>query len=279
MSPVRVPLRPCPLTGEIARLIRDTRVTIGWSQDELADRAHTSQTKIWRMERDRSGACDLETLDRVLRELGLAVTLEIEGRHLEQRVEQRDVVHAALLGELAARIRRAGWLAATEVPTGAGAPTGWIDLLAYREADAALLVTEVKAAVPDVGGLQRQVAFYEREAAWAALRQGWQPSVVVSVVACLDSVEVSGILAANRALLRPEFAGDPVRLEAWIRSPSAPLPARRTAAAIDLASRRLPGLRRTPLSGRRSVPAYRDYADAARALRRRGTRRCGRPSG
>jgi transcriptional regulator with XRE-family HTH domain len=177
VSPLlRLPLRPDPLTAELARLIRDARTVIGWTQDELADRALTSQTKIWRMEHDLSGAFDLETLDRVLAQLGLQVTLEIEGRHLAQRVEQRDVVHAALLGELASRLRRAGWRVATEAPTGPGTPTGWIDLLAFRDADAALLITEVKTAIPDVGGLQRQVGFYEREAPWAARRQGWDPT-------------------------------------------------------------------------------------------------------
>ncbi len=278
MSPLaRIPLLPGTLNERVAELVRTTRTAIGWSQDELADRALTSQTKIWRIEHTLAGAADLETLDRVLTQLGLRVTLEIEGRHLAQRVEQRDIVHALLVGALASRLRRAGWLVASEVATGSRAPTGWIDLLAFREADAALLMSKVKAAIPDVGGLQRQVRFYEREAVWAARREGWQPATTASLVACLDSAEVADVLTRNRSLLAAEFPGNPVGLEAWLLSPNAPRPRPRTMAAIDLAHRRRPGLRRTALTGRRSAPVYGDYAAAARSLIRPVPRRAGRP--
>jgi transcriptional regulator with XRE-family HTH domain len=84
-------------------------MAVGWSQLELADRARTSQTKIWRLETNQPGGADVETLDRVLVELGLRVTLEIDGPHVHERFEQRDPVHAALVGCLAARLRRLGW--------------------------------------------------------------------------------------------------------------------------------------------------------------------------
>ena len=272
MSPLaRLPLRAGTLNEQVADLVRTTRTVVGWSQAELADRALTSQTKIWRMEHAIRGALDLETLDRVLAQLGLQIVLEVDGRHVVARTEQRDLVHAALLGVLAARLRRAGWVIVTEVPTGASAPTGWIDLLAYRPTDRALVIGEVKTAIPDVGGLQRQVAFYQREAVWAARRQGWLPESVATFVACLDTVDVATSLAANRRVLAPAFPGDPRVLEAWLQSADAPRPTSATICAVDLAVRRRHlDLRRTVLTGRRSQPVYAGYAEAAAWLERRG---------
>ncbi len=271
MSPLhRLPLRPGQLTGQLADLVRTARTQIGWTQDELADRAHTSQTKIWRMEHAQAGALDLETLDRVLTELGFRVLLEVDGRHLVARTEQRDLVHAALLGVLASRLRRAGWEVATEVPTGASAPTGWLDLLAFRRADSALALGEVKTALPDIGGLQRQIAFYQREAAWAARRQGWLRESLTTLVACLDSADVATSLVANKLVLAPAFPGDPRALESWLRAPGASRPIGPTLCAVDLAPRRHRlDLRLTALSGRRSPPAYAGYAEAAAWLGRR----------
>lgn len=119
------------------------------------------------MERGAARATDLRVLDRALTALGLRTTLEIEGRHLADRADQRDPVHAALTLAMAGRLARCGWAIATEVPTGRASPTGRIDRLGYRSRDAALAIVELKADLPDVGGLQRQVASYEREGAYA----------------------------------------------------------------------------------------------------------------
>ena len=85
-------------------------------------------------------------------------------------------VHAQVNGTVARRLERCGWRTATEVlDRRRTTPRGWIDLLAFREADRALLVEETKTDIPDMGGLQRSVAFYERTALSAARRLGWRP--------------------------------------------------------------------------------------------------------
>ncbi len=264
---IRIPLRTASMTPVLGELVRDTRRTIGWSQDELADRALTSQSKIHRMETDKRGGLDLETLDRVLMELGLRVTLEIDGIHVAERREQRDAVHAAIVSVLARRLTRAGWKVAMEVPTGAGQPTGWIDMVAFRAADGALLVIEVKTAIPDVGGLQRQVGFYEREAPWAARRQGWLPERIAVAVVCLDSAQVRETLERNRDQLAAAFPAMPDRCVTWIRTAGSDAPNGRSLLTIDMRRRQGLGLGPTILHGRRSSPAFRDYADAAASLR------------
>jgi transcriptional regulator with XRE-family HTH domain len=262
---VRVQVSEAGLAGAISALLKNTRLEIGWSQAHLADRMAVSQAKVWRMESGRAGALDLHSIDLAFGALGLRASLDVEGRHLEVRREQRDLVHAQLVAVIAGRLRRAGWVVATEVKTGRKGPTGWIDILAFRASDGALLVIEVKTAVVDAGEILRQVTFYEREAIHAARREGWQPAVVRSALLFLDSADAASALTRNRDLLGPSFEGAPASLQAWLTTPGSPPPSERTLAMVDLARRRGPGLLRTPCSGRRSAYAFADYAAAARS--------------
>ena len=270
MAPLtRIRLQPGTLPMVVGSLIRDTRQQIGWSQEQLAIRARTSQTKVCRIEHAASGASDLKTLDRVLSALGLRSTLEIEGRHLADRAEQNDLVHAAMGSAIVGRLRRADWAVEGEVRTGARAPTGWIDLAAFRERDAALLIIELKADLPDIGGLQRQVDWYEHEAPYVAQRLGWRPERVAVAVICLDTAGIAGRLRDHHALLARAFPGDPRAFARWLADPTAPFDGRRTLVVTDLAPHRALAMTPSALHGRRTPPRYRDYAAAAAVLRRR----------
>ncbi len=258
------------LRATLGKLVRETRVLIGWSQRELADRAGTSQAAIWRIESIRPGSLDIAVVERVLRALGLRPSLGIDERHLADRRRQRDGVHGVLNGFLARRlVRQGGWAnPATEVRVGADAPRGWIDLLAFRPADRSLLVDETKTDIPDMGGLQRSVAFYEREAPKVAAALGWRPVRTVVLVLGLDSRAFAERLADNRDLVATAFPGDVERMAAWIAHPEAPPPSGWTLAVADPAFRGEHWLRSTTLGRRRRPPAYVDYADAARRLLR-----------
>lgn len=160
----------------------------------------------------------------------------------------------------------------TEVPIGSGVPRGWIDLLAYREADAALATFELKTDLPDVGGLQRQVSWYERAAPWAARRLGWRPERFVVAVVCLDTQAVADRPDEHRSLLRATLPGGARALAAWLEDPAATIPRGWSLAVTDLTPRRSLALAPSRLDGRRSPPAYRNYADAAAHLRSPGVR-------
>jgi len=251
----------------LSDLVRESRSVIGWTQRELATRAKTSQASIWRIETGHAETVEVAILERVLVALGLRARLELDGRHLDDRRRQQDPVHARVTGHVARRIEPGGWQTATEVLIGDGAPRGWIDLLAFRPADRALLVEETKGDIPDLGALQRSLSFYEREA-WAAARQlGWRPVRVVVLVVALDSAAIAGRLAANRELVSRAFPARVADTAAWIASPDAPPPRGWTLGTCDPASRARIWLRPTMLGTRRRPPAYADYADAARRLR------------
>lgn len=252
---------------QLADMVSEARRLIGWSQRELARRAQTSQATIWRIERGRSEHLDLLATERVLAALGIRATLQLEARHLADRRRQQDAVHARINGYVARRLEQDAWRPATEVTIGDGVPRGWIDILAFRDVDAALLVEESKTEIPDFGALQRTLAFYQREAPFVARRLGWKPRGVVVLVAALDSAAIGRRLQDNRELAARAFPAPIDRMRAWLADPASTPPTGWALGMVDPAQRGGAWLRPTVLGGRRSQPAYEDYADAAARLR------------
>jgi transcriptional regulator with XRE-family HTH domain len=248
--------------ASIAPVIKDSRILVGWTQRELAEHAKTSQATVWRLEHGKAEVLDLVPLERILKALGIRATLELDSRHLVDRQRQRDELHVRVTGYLVRHFRRNGWLTATEVMIGDGVPRGWIDLLAFREVDATLVIEETKTEIHDVGALQRSVAFYEREARRVAEALGWRPRRIVVICVVLDSDAVAERVIASRALMRDAFPADVDATLRFIEDPAAPAPSGWCLAAADPASRSLTWLRSTHLVRRRRRPVYRDYTDA-----------------
>lgn len=252
---------------QIAAVIRRAREAIGWSQRELADRARTSHSTVSRLESGRPRALDLLVVERLLAALGMRAQLTVGGRHLEDRRRQKDALHAVVNGFVGRRLRRHGFEIATEAMIGRAAPRGWIDTLGFRAADRALLVEETKTEVDDLGGLQRSVAFYEREAMDVAQALGWSPRRVAVLVAVLDSAAVASRLLDARDAVSTAFPGSVPAMAAWLRDPGAGPPREWTIGAVDPASRRNEWLLPTSMTSRRR-PEYADYRDAATRLLR-----------
>lgn len=257
--------------AQLADAVRDTRRLIGWTQRELADRALTSHTTIWRIERGQASHIDLLVVERVLHHLGLRATLSIarNPRHLDDRRRQADGVHARIVGHVARRLERSGWLTSLEVPLGEGVPRGWIDLLAYREADDALLVDEAKTDLPDMGALGRSLGFYARSASEAAHALGWRPRRLALPVTALDSAAFAERLADNRSLVARMLPAPVPELARWLADPRCAQPLGWGLGMVDPATRGPLWLRPTMLGSRRRPAAYTDYADAAARLRAR----------
>lgn len=273
MPDLVVPLDSRSLAIRLGELVRDARRLAGWTQVELARRAATSQSAVSRLERGRAEPLDVLVVDRVLGALGFRASLDIDGRHLADRRRQREPVHARMNGFLAANLERRGFRTAIEVPVGDPSPRGWIDLLAFRPVDRALIVNETKGDLPDVGAFQRSLAFYERNAREAASRLGWSPTRVVVLGAMLDSATIAARLAENRDLIWRAFPSPVDRLLAWIDDVRAPAPFGWTLATCDPGSRSAAWLRPPMMGARRRPVAYADYADAAARLRVAGRRR------
>jgi transcriptional regulator with XRE-family HTH domain len=268
MQDATVDLTRAAIGPWLATLLQRGRSLVGISQADLARRADTSEATIWRLEHGKAEHIDLAVVERVLAALGMRGSLSVQGRHLEDRVRQLDGVHAVCNGYGGRRVRRFSWETVLEAMIGRNRPRGWIDLLGYRVADGALLVDETKSDIPDMGGLQRSVAFYEREAPHVARDLGWDVRSVTVVVLALDTAIVARRLADSRDIVEQAFPGDVRTLDAWIRDPRAPRPRGWTLAMIDPASRGDAWLRQPVIGSVRRRPAYAGYADAAARLLR-----------
>ena len=273
MPDLVVPLGSRSLAIRLGELVRDARLLVGWTQSELAHRAATTQSAVSRLERGVAQPLDVLVVDRVLAALGFRASLDIDGRHLGDRRRQREPVHARMNGFLASNLARRTFRTALEVPIGDETPRGWIDLLAFRSLDRALIVNETKGDLPDVGAFQRSLAFYERNAREVANRLGWRPTRVIVLGTMLDSATVATRLAENLELIERAFPSPVDRLLEWVDDPGAPAPFGWTLATCDPASRSATWLRPPRLRARRRRVAYADYADAAARLRRGGRRR------
>jgi transcriptional regulator with XRE-family HTH domain len=268
MNRLTIDLAGDALAASVASVVRHARTALGWSQQELAERAGTSQPVVSRLEAGTAPVIDLRVLDRVFAAFGLDASMVLEGRHLRDRERQADGVHARVCGFCARRLAGWSWKMAGEVRIGDDRPRGWIDLLGFRETDRALLVEESKTELPDFGALQRSLAFYEREAWDAARGLGWKPRTINVLVVALDSAAIARRLADNRDLVRLAFPTPIPALTAWLEDPAAPRPRGWAIGTCDPASRKEVWLRPTTLGSRRTPPAYANYAEAASKLLR-----------
>jgi len=244
------------------RACQDTRISLDVSRAELARRVGVSARYVARIERGEANP-SLRLVEHIAEALGLDITLDIRPPLFLGGARVRDAVHARCSAYGDRHLRALGWATAREVEIVHGRSHGWIDLLAFDQRTGTLLIIEIKTRLDDLGGLERQLGWYERMAWQAARRLGWRPTRVVSCVLALASDEVERVVRSHRDLLALAF---PVRVPGiadLLARPDADFEGRGFA-LIDPASRRRDWLIRTSIDGRRSRLPYRDYAGAAR---------------
>lgn len=256
------------LAAEVGRLLRGARLTIGWSQQELGNRAHVPQSMVSRLERGVRAGADLDDLQRIAKAIGGRFTITLTAPFLADRGRQRDRVHAACVGYVVRHLRRTGWRAESEVEINGRSGPGWIDVLAWDPSSGALLVIEIKTEIHDFGRVQRTLSWYESRSWDAARRLGWRPRRSHAALILLDSEAVRATLRANRELADRSFPERAAGLMAFVVDSASSILQGRSVATVDPLSRRRKWLRSTGLDGRRHPPTYLDYADAARRLAR-----------
>jgi DNA-binding XRE family transcriptional regulator len=252
-----------PLRVSFARLCRDTRVMLDITQAELASAVGVSRSHIAGIEIGRV-APSLDLAWAIGDRLGLDIQLLSRAPTIVDR-RQGDVVHARCSAYTDRRVRSTAWPTARELEVMSGRAHGWIDLLAFDRRSGTLIIIELKTRLDDLGAIERQVAWYEREAASVAGRLGWRPRRVLSWLLLLASDEVESRISLHRDLLRRAFPDRAPAMRAAILDPTAEARSRGLA-LIDPTSRRKEWLMSSRTDGRRSATPFRDYADAARQL-------------
>ena len=245
---------------QIGMFVRDTRQAIGWTQKELGHRAAMSQSEISKVERARIDELTFEIAGRILEALGSRAGLDLHAPFVADRRRQRDAGHARCIAYVARRLERLGWLVRTEVEVVSGSARGWIDLLAFRPPMSPLVI-EIKTQIDDIGLVQRQIAWYAASAWRTARRLGWHHNRSLPVLLVLATRRNIDRIAANRELLKREFAlptADPALVvRAPTTEPDAATPNSRSMAMIDPYERSAKWLLRSPTSSRPAPPGTR----------------------
>jgi transcriptional regulator with XRE-family HTH domain len=209
MHPVRI--------GRIVRALRRRR---GWRQADLAGRVRVSQQAVSLVETGQCRRLAIATLERVVGALEAELDLNVRWRGGElDRV--LDEGHAHLVASFAARLSEAGWAVAPEVTYSLGRDRGSVDLLALHEAEAALLVVEVKADVTSAEAtLRRHDEKVRLGLQIAATRFGWHARSVSRLLVLPSASTPRRRVARHEALFGRAYPLRGRTLSAWIEPPS-----------------------------------------------------------
>jgi transcriptional regulator with XRE-family HTH domain len=244
-----------------ASLCRDTRTMLDITQQELAGAVGISRSHIAGIETGRvDPSVDLawSIADR------LGLDLQFLGRPpLAVEPRRDDLVHARCSAYVDRRLVGHGWSIARELEVFAGRSHGWIDLLAFDPRSRTLVIVEIKTRLDDIGGMERQIAWYEREALGLARSLGWLPERRLAWLLLLASDEVERQISLHRDILGRSFQDRAPAMRLVILDGAAQARSRGLA-LINPTSRRRDWLISARSDGRRSATPFRDYADAAR---------------
>jgi hypothetical protein len=217
-----------------------------------------------------SASASVDTLDRIARALDGELIVDLRLPTVIGRADQGDAAHARCVAAARRSLERRGYVCAVECEIVDGRLRGWIDLLAFDPASGRLLIVEVKTELRDVGGLQRQVGWYQRAGPTVAGALGWTVRATVVVVVFLATDANDAALVANRDTLASAF---PLRGRA-VRDllVERVVPTRHPGWGLVMIDPRRRGDRvwaATRLDGRRTPAPYRSYADFMEAVRGR----------
>jgi transcriptional regulator with XRE-family HTH domain len=236
------------------------RLTLGLSQRAFAGRIGRSQTYVSLLERGMIPNLSIIEADAMCQRVGATLVLGIDAPILVAGARQRDAAHARCVAYVARRLRAEGWLVEREVQVGPPSRPGWIDILAFDPVSRILLVIEVKTELVDLGGLERQLGWYVREARRACRAFGWRPDAVAGTALLLSTALNDERVLENSVGIRQVFPGRWRDLMFVIKRER--IPARGWClATIDPRSRVRDWCRPTVLDGRRKVAPYRHIAD------------------
>lgn len=247
---------------EFGRACRDVRRRLDLGLREVAAAARISPSYLGRLERGLANPTFARAVE-IATVLGMAISLEVTGPIVlgAEPLRRRDTVHASCSGFVGRRLRRAGWIVLREVLFADGPYRGWIDILAFDPVTGRMLIIEIKTRLDDLGAIERQVGWYERNAGAIARSNGWSVTSTMTLLLVLASEENERTISAARDVLGQAF---PIRTEHLSAEPG---DGRRGLAMIDPRSRGSAWLHRPIVDGRRTRAPYRDYADAAARLR------------
>jgi transcriptional regulator with XRE-family HTH domain len=254
------------LKAQLASIVRTARLDLDVTQAELGRAIGISRSLVAHIEAGRANP-SVDVVDRIATALDMRLEL-VARTPTVVAARTRDAVHALCLAYVERRLRAAGFETRREVEFIVGRSHGWCELIAFDVTSGLLLIVEIKTRLDDIGGVERQLSWYERASAGLARSAGWRPSVVRSLVLVLASREADDSISQNRGALRAAFParGRDVGATLTDRDARSAVWNGRALALIDPRSHRRAWLIPAHVDGRRSPAPFASYADAATQL-------------
>lgn len=191
----------------------------GWSQARLGQALGISQQRMSRLEADVRRAT-LGRLDAWATELDgyLAIEVRVSGER-----PLSDANHAALQNQVAAQLRRDGWLVDAETSFNHYGDRGRIDLLAFHPVLRLLLVIEIKTRIQDVQDMLGRLDVKKRVARGLAKERGWEVAAVVPALVVREDRTARRRVSEHAALFA-DFGLRARAARAWLNHPRLPAP-------------------------------------------------------
>jgi transcriptional regulator with XRE-family HTH domain len=201
--------------GNGLRAIRRNR---GWTQAQTAAKAGVSQSAVSRAERGDAGALAGTTLARIAEALGAQYQPRVlwQGEALDRLL---DAAHAGLVNVVVQLLVENGWEVIPEATFSHYGERGSIDVLAWHEAEGALLIVEVKSVVPDIQGLLAGVDRKCRIAPHLATARGWSVRRVSRLIVLPDDRTARRRLESHAATFDVAYPARTVAVRRWLARP------------------------------------------------------------
>jgi transcriptional regulator with XRE-family HTH domain len=203
----------------VGRIVRALRRRLGWRQVDLARAAGCSQTMTSLVERGRLEQVPLRIVRRIITALDATLVVEVRWRAgaLERLL---DADHAALVGQVAELLRRAGWKVEVEVTYSEYGERGSYDILALQAEAGALLVIEVKTDLTSVEGTLRKMDEKARLATKVAReRFGWPVRAVSRLLIMPELSTLRRRVARHEGIFGRALPARGMEVREWLRYP------------------------------------------------------------
>lgn len=204
----------------VGALARAVRHRVGWTQQEVADRVGVSQKVVSLFERGHMDRLTVRSARRVANALEIQLPFAPRWRGGDG-VRLLDSDHAALVNQVVALLRAAGWDVVVEYTFNHYGERGSVDVVAWHPGRRCLLITEVKGRLLDtqdtVAALGRKArivpGLLERE-------HGWRPAAVGVVLVLSELTANRSAVARHAATFAVAYPHRGRDVRRWLREPT-----------------------------------------------------------
>ena len=188
--------------------LRALRRHRGWTQAQVARRARVSQAAVSRAECVRAWNLTMRTILEIAEALGARASpgLYWQGEALDRLL---DAAHAGLVDQVVSILSADGWHVVPEATFNNFGERGSVDVLAWHPEHQALLIVEVKSAMPDVQALLAGVDRKQRIGRMLAEERGWRVRSVSRLIRDSRTIE----RCAGDSASTPARSTSPIRRE------------------------------------------------------------------